>query len=134
MVRYPRSIRLGLTHYMGSVERARRLIYGTNGLRSNEVATPEDWKGAGTWLEPFFFCPIVVIGFGFGKDENFLRWLFLERARFHWIKPAMRTEAWFIVKGVEEEDHRRPFLERLGIKMAFADNYAEIYDNAAWGR
>jgi hypothetical protein len=134
MSKYPRSIRLGLTHYMGSVERARRLIYGTGGLRSKAVTKPEDWKGAGTWLEPFFFCPIVVIGFAFGKDENFLRWLFLERARLHRIKPDMKTEAWFVVKGTAEDDHRRAFLERLGIKMIFTESYEEIYDNPAWKR
>lgn len=132
MVRYPRSIRLGLTHYMGSVERARRLIYGSHGLRSNTVVTSKDWKGAGTWLEPLFFCPILVIGFGFGKDENLMRWLFLERARFHRIRPAMKSEAWFVVRGAEIDDHRRPFFEGLGIKMLFIDSYEDIYENIAW--
>ena len=134
MAKYPRSIRLGLTHYMGSVERARRLIYGANGLRSKEVSKAEDWKGSGTWLEAFFFCPIVIIGFGLGKDENFLRWLFLERARLHRIRPEMKTDAWFIVKGSAESDHRVAFLERLGIKMIFTSNYEEIYENSAWSK
>lgn len=54
IMRYKRSIRLGLTHYMGSVQRARSLVYGKNGLRANARNGGGVWSGSDTWLEAFF--------------------------------------------------------------------------------
>jgi hypothetical protein len=88
MRQYRRSIRLGLTHYMGAVQRARPLIYNRGGLRELGAGTPLGVSG--TWLEVFFFCPLVMLGFGFNKDETFLRWLFLERARLHRLRPEWK--------------------------------------------
>ncbi|MDE5880679.1 MAG: SIR2 family protein [Muribaculaceae bacterium] len=50
MTDYPRSIRLGLSDYMGCVERARVMIQGNN---LNEYFTGKQqsyWKGYNTWL------------------------------------------------------------------------------------
>ena len=70
MMRYWRSIRLGLTHYMGSVQRARSLVYGKGGLRAR-AKKGKSPVGSGTWLDIFFFCPLMIVGFGLGKDETF---------------------------------------------------------------
>jgi len=132
LAKYSRSVRLGLTHYMGAVQRARGLIYGTGGLRDKKLASADHWAGAGTWLEPFFFCPIIILGLGFTRDETFLRWLFLERARFHRIRPDFKTEAWIVERKTDRPDHRRRFLTELGIETVYVKDYADIYENAAW--
>ncbi|RLK00685.1 hypothetical protein CLV75_3677 [Ruegeria conchae] len=31
-----------------------------------------DWQGSSTWLDIVFFSPVVIFGFTFGKDENFI--------------------------------------------------------------
>lgn len=134
MMRYKTSIRLGLTHYMGSVQRARPWVYNRNGLRANSKTGEISWVGSDTWLEVLFFCPLILIGFGFGKDEHFLRWLFLERARLHKLRPDWTANTWFVDRGTEDEKHPRPFLEGLGIEVVTVPKYSDIYDNPAWQR
>ena len=132
MMRYKTSIRLGLTHYMGSVQRARPWVYNRRGLRANVKLSEDSWRGSDTWLEVLFFCPLVLLGFGFGKDENFLRWLFLERARLHKLRPDWTAKTWFVVTGATNLEHRRPFLEGLGMEVVTLPQYADIYENSAW--
>lgn len=134
MMRYSRSIRLGLTHYMGSVQRARSWVYGRAGLRANAKNSENHWRGANTWLDVFFFCPLMIFGFGFGKDENFLRWLFLERARLHKLVPAWKAETWFIDVESENSLHRKPFFEGLGMEFIMVPDYSEIYENRLWNQ
>lgn len=132
MMRYFRSIQLGLTNYMGSVEKARKTLYGRQGLRANARGKGDSWAGAGTWLEVFFFCPLLIVGFGFGKDENFLRWLFLERARVHKLNSHWKEESWFVDTGSSDRQHRRPFFESLGIEIVSLPDYSEIYESRLW--
>jgi hypothetical protein len=134
MMRYKTSIRLGLTHYMGSVQRARPWVYNRNGLRANAKTREKPWRGSDTWLDVLFFSSLVVIGFGFGKDEHFLRWLFLERARLHKLRPDWGTKTWFVDRASVDEKYPRPFLEGLGIKVVSVSQYSDIYDNPAWQR
>jgi hypothetical protein len=134
MMRYPRSIRLGLTHYMGSVQRARTWVYNRNGLRANERSRGDLWRGSNSWLEVLFFCPLLLFGFGFGRDENFFRWLFLERARLHKLVPAWKTHTWFVETGSLDRELRRPFFEGLGMEVILVPQYADIYDCPAWNR
>lgn len=132
MKKYSRSIRLGLTHYMGSVQRARSWVYGKKGIRMNAKESLLNWPGANTWLDPLFFSPLLILGFGFGKDETFLRWLFLERARLHKIRPEWKQQAWYVTNKSSANRDRSPFFKALGIQMIEAESYEEIYDNPAW--
>lgn len=132
MMRYARSIRLGLTHYMGSVQRARPWVYGPEGLRAKAKNGVHAWPGSDTWLEVLFFCPLMIFGFGFGKDENFLRWLFLERARLHKLEPRLKAKTWFVEVQSEASAHRQAFFERLGITFVTVSDYSDIYEASTW--
>lgn len=80
-VRYTNSIRLGLSDYMGSAERARSLIHkGPDRLFNNK--RKNNWPGIQTWLQVWFEMPIIIAGFGYNTDEVFLRWLLIERRRY----------------------------------------------------
>ena len=133
MMRYSRSIRLGLTHYMGAVQRARSWVYhGKESLRALPSRDDEQWQGRNTWLDILFFSPLMIFGFGFNKDENFLRWLFLERARLHKLNPPWRTDSWFLDTPKSNNLNRRPFFEGLGIEYVAVSDYGEIYENSSW--
>ncbi len=124
-IRLRKSIRAGLRHYMGSVRNVREnFIYTQN---TGLYTMYEAWEGKRTWLQIFFFCPIIMIGFGFNKDETFLRWLFLERAFLHRYNPQYFKKTWF----VQSENNERLFLEKLGSEVIRAD-FEEIYENNAW--
>ena len=132
MIRYKRSIRLGLTHYMGAVQRARHVLYGKGGIHEFAKNGETKCPSLGNWLEILFFSPLVIFGFEFNKDETFLRWLFLERARLHHIIPRWKAPVWFIDTQKNKNLHRRPFFKGLGIEYVAVDDYSEIYESRAW--
>lgn len=132
MMRYARSIRLGLTHYMGAVERARTMLYGKGGLKLQARQWDGRWNGSDSWLEVFLFMPLVIVGFGFKKDETFLRWLLLERARFHKIRPEWAQPTWYVCEASSDNALHRTFFEALGITMVIVNSHHDIYEAAAW--
>ncbi|WP_146038674.1 hypothetical protein [Paracoccus sp. SY] len=130
MMHYKRSIRLGLTHYMGSVQRARQWVYGDEVCESR----PRTFKPIGA--ARMAGCPLLLpacnFGFSFSKDENFLRWLFLERARLQKTNPECKAPTWFVDTPNNGSLHRKPFFEALQMKYVVAESYHDIYENPAW--
>ena len=125
MQHYQRSIRLGLSHYMGSVERARLMLH-KSGNRLFSKADFSKWPGRHTWLNPMFQNDLFIFGLSLEVTEVFLRWLLIERAKFFKKFPEKRREAFFI--------HNKPlaagqqlFLESVGIKPILANSYDDIY-------
>jgi hypothetical protein len=80
-VNYKDSIRLGLSDYIGSSEKARKLIHNGDD-RLFKGKRQEYWKGNKTWLHIWFNLPIVIFGLRYDVDEVFLRWLLIERRRY----------------------------------------------------
>ncbi len=73
MIEYSRSIRLGLTHYMGSVERARRLIHKGKPDNLFSGKNQQDWQGSKTWLHIIFNKSLCVFGLALEENEVFIR-------------------------------------------------------------
>ncbi len=123
-VKYKDSIRLGLTDYMGSAQRARDIIHKGAGRLYNEYTT-ELWQGCKTWLHIWFNLPIVILGFGFGIDEVFLRWLLIERKRF-----ANTTEkpmnVYYVTKGTPSPAIKN-LMHNLGVTIKSVSSFDEIY-------
>ena len=139
MMRYKCSIRLGLTHYMGSAQRARWLVYrGEDSLRGSVENGNANWRGRDTWLDAFFFCPLLVFGFRCNRDESLMRWLFVERARFHKLCPEKRVETWFLdtpsgeSSTSKENPTSRRFFESLDMEYVPVSDFGDIYGNPAW--
>ena len=96
---YYRSIRLGLSHYMGSVQRARGWIHGEESLFSSK--TREGWHGSKTWLHIVFNKNLLFFGIGMEENEIFLRWLLIQRERYFQVcdkrgDTKRRKRAWYI--------------------------------------
>lgn len=133
IMRYPRSIRLGLTHYMGSVQRARALVYrGQDSLRARAFRGNASWRGQNTWLDILFFCPLLIFGFACKRDENLLRWLFLERARLHKTQPEFKAKAWFLDTSSNGGLDSKPFFEGVDIEYVCVPDPKDIYKNPMW--
>ncbi|WP_156359694.1 hypothetical protein [Sphingomonas sp. Leaf28] len=134
MARYARSIRLGLTHYMGSAQRVRGWLHIGDGRL---FATKDDvnWPGSRTWLHIIFNKPLIIFGLGLGENEVFLRWLLIERARYFAKFPDRRQSAWFIQRDKPDDDTaagRRFFLEGVGIECIDVTTHSDIYESPAW--
>jgi len=133
-VRYPRSIRLGLSDYMGLIQRARGNLYrGENALF--KAKNQKQWKGNQTWLHIWFHCDLFILGLGLTRDEIFLRWMLIEREKYFRRFPDRRRTTWYIYKH-EKSHSSKPsnwrFLEGIGVSMvAVKGQWEEIYEGMA---
>ncbi len=131
MIKYHRSIKLGLSQYMGNVERARKLIH--NGYESITFKGKDQkfWDGYKTWLHIIFNKSIVVFGFGFDENEVFLRWLLIERAKYFKKYPDRKHNGWYIIKKDSEDKNivgKKFFMKSVGFEIIEADDFDTIYD------
>lgn len=136
LARYKLSVRLGLTQYIGSAQRARGWLH-RGGNRLFQAKDRLKWPGRRTWLHLVFNMPLLIFGLGLREDEVFLRWLLIERERYFAKFPDRRHPAWFVFKpdlDDETEAGRIFFLEGIGIRCLPVDAYSAIYDAAAWDR
>ncbi|WP_118976439.1 SIR2 family protein [Taibaiella koreensis] len=131
-VRYPRSIRLGLSHYMGSVEKARAYLHKGGDGRLFGGESPEDWRGAHTWLHILFHRSLCIFGLGLEENEVFLRWLLIERAKYYKKFPARKKKGWYVAPRPENPDDRAmgkmQFLQGMGFELVEVDHFEHIYD------
>lgn len=126
MQKYPRSVRLGLTHYMGSVERARGWIHAGDDSRLFSGKNRNRWKGHRTWLHIVFNKPLLIFGLALEASEIFLRWLLIERAKYFQMFPERRQPAWYV--STETQPGQKLFLAGVGIEAVEVQSYADIYD------
>jgi hypothetical protein len=123
-VRYTDSIRLGLTDYMGSAERARKLIHnGEDRLFSGK--RQEFWAGHQTWLHIWFNLPIVIFGLTCGLDEVFLRWLLIERKRYL-NRYQMPMNVYYVSSGTPIPSVGN-LMQNLDIELVIINDYSELY-------
>ena len=125
MTDYPRSIRLGLSDYMGCVERARGMIQGHN---LNEYFTGKQqsyWKGYNTWLHIIFNRNLFIFGLALDQNEVFLRWLLIQRSKYSRLY-NQDLHGWYVGKDIAEG--KKYFLEFLGFKVIELSEFDELYN------
>ncbi len=135
LIDHIRSIRLGLSHYMGSVSRARPWLHGSKETRLFSEKDMPNWRGRDTWLHIVFNLPLLIFGLKLDGQEVFLRWLLIERAKYFRQFPGRRKEGWYVFprkENTEEDLAKRFFLNSIGIQPIDVPSYAEIYETAAW--
>jgi hypothetical protein len=129
---YSRSVRLGLSHYMGSVERARGWLHKGNERSLFSGKNVHEWAGAASWLHIVFNCPLLIFGLSLEENEVFFRWLLIERARYFKKFPDRKKDAWYVYAGKPNNDGKQFFLEGVGIAPLHVASYDEIYGVATW--
>lgn len=125
IVDYPRSIKLGLSDYMGCVERARRLIQGKN---LNEYFNGKNqifWKGYNTWLHIIFNKNLFIFGLTLDENEVFLRWLLIQRAKYSEIYNKS-LNGWYVNKGINPG--KKFFLKQIGFDIIDLNDYSDLYN------
>lgn len=130
---YRQSIRLGLTHYMGAVERARTLLY-RGAVRLFSGADINAWAGASTWLQIIFHKPLLIFGLGLAENEVFLRWLLIERAKYFRVFPDRRQPAWYVYCAGDKNEGKRYFLQAVGVEPVEVSGFDDIYGERTWGQ
>lgn len=130
MQHYARSIRLGLSHYMGSVDRARSWISNEQGLFV--ARNQHNWLGHKSWLHIVFNCPLLIFGLGLNENEVFLRWLLIQRARYFKHFPKRKQPAWFVEAGQNLGLGKQFFLKGVGVEPVLVPSFDDIYGAAVW--
>lgn len=128
---YRQSIRLGLSHYMGSVERARGWLHKGAG-RLFSARDAQEWQGASTWLQIVFHKPLLVFGLALAENEVFLRWLLIERAKYYRGHPERRQPAWYVHTAGDPDGGKHLFLKAVGVELIAVASYDEIYGEPTW--
>ena len=145
-VTFPDSLRLGLHDYVGAVTQGRRwLQHDADSLHGRfrdlkaffgkrTLGFPQ-WKGRGSWWEPFLQLPLFVVGLTLGDQETFLRWALIQRA-------ALRRECelpadiyWLEVEKEQSEQGQAPARAQTGRSLVMAlggevwrfDDYEPMY-------
>jgi hypothetical protein len=128
------SLRLGLSHYMGSVGKARKSLYrevdDTGLFKCKDI---EQWYGRNTWLDIFFKKSLCIFGLALNENEVFIRWLLIERAKYFNKFPKMKKDikSYYIFNKNKDCDNnfegRKNFLEKIGFEMIGVEDYDDIY-------
>ncbi len=132
MIKYHRSIKLGLSQYMGNVERARRLIHKEPENIHFEGKNQNLWPGYKTWLHIIFNKSLFVFGLGLDETEIFIRWLLIERAKYFRKFPGRKHKGWFVIKNGENNykvEGKKFFLKSVGFEVINVDKYKTIYQD-----
>jgi len=126
MIKYHTSIKLGLSQYMGNVERARKMIHAGYENNSFVGKNQNEWIGYDTWLHIIFNKSLFILGLGLEENEVFMRWLLIERAKYYRKYPERKKEGWYVTKKeTSSKNHsgKKFFLESVGIKMLEVEDY-----------
>lgn len=129
---YVRSIRMGLSDYMGIVEKSRKLLYKSSGNPFKNFGSINKWIGRNTWLDVFLNNNLLIVGLGLEVQEVSLRWLLIIREKLFkkYEEQGIRKKTWFISN--EEHDSmlegKKLFFEKLNIEIIYAKKSEYIYD------
>ena len=129
---YARSIRLGLSHYMGSVQRARGWLHKS---REDILFSGKDqraWRGSDSWLHIVFNSPLLFIGLGLEENEVFLRWLLIERAKYFRQFPQRKRLAWYAHVNEPADSGKLYFLKGVGVEPLTVESYDQLYSAHTW--
>lgn len=132
MEHYARSVRLGLTHYMGSAQRARHWFHRGHEQSLFSGKDVHNWSGARTWVHIIFNKSLVIFGIGLEEHEVFLRWLLIERARYYRKFPERAKNAWYFSVNEPADSGKFFFLQRLGVNTVSLESYDQIYKKHVW--
>lgn len=130
MIQYPKSILIGLSHYMRSLDKIRELL-----LPQNEYDA-ELFQGnclgfnslKQTWLNLIFSRHLFIIGLSLDRDEILIRWLLLERAKYFSLYPNCAKKGYYIISETEHIDEgKKYFLNNIGFEIVRLPSYDAIY-------
>jgi len=129
MVKYHRSIKLGLSHYMGNVNRVSNSLH--NDFEKYDKETKRGSLYINSWLNIIFNKSIFIVGLALDENEIFLRWLLIQRAKYFHRFSDRKKQGWYLIKKGKENisDGKRFFLNSVGFEILEVDSYDVMYND-----
>lgn len=134
-IKYPESIKLGLSQYMASINKAYELLNGNKNEETDDYhlsgTNTTLWKGRNTWLHLLFNKSLFIFGLTLDENEIFLRWLLIQRAVYLTQHQNDIHKGWYVY--CKEKDQmsngKKLFLESVGINTIEINDYKTIYED-----
>lgn len=133
MLTYPKSILIGLSHYMRNLEKIRKLVIPTNyfnaELFENLIFANNAIKN--TWINLIFTKELYIFGLSLETNEVLLRWLLLERAKLFSLYQDKYKGCWYILTKKDSQKlttGKKYFLESIGCKIVIMEDYDAMYN------
>lgn len=123
LINYHRSIKLGLSDYMGCVERARKMLQGKDLIEYFNGKNQNNWAGYNTWLHIVFNRDLFIFGLALDENEVFLRWLLIQRAKYSRMYSKF-LKGWYV--DVNISPGKRLFLEKIGFNVIELKSFDEF--------
>lgn len=131
MIKYPKSILIGLSHYIRALENIRKDLLLPNKFDA-EIFQGNHWgftSLSNTWVNLIFSRSLFIIGLSLEKDEVLLRWLLLERAKYYALYPYHQMKGWYIIRKEDKlSSGKKFFLDSVGIEIIQVPDYDSMYN------
>ncbi|MBR2031586.1 MAG: SIR2 family protein [Alistipes sp.] len=128
MASHSRSIRLGLSDYMGLVERTRGMIHGRDRFGIGLYEGCVD-KTTNTWIDIIFKKSLLISGLALEENEVFLRWILIQRAK--WVNSTRSAQKGWYIQGPKDniDEGKKLFLKSVGFDIVKVPDYKVIYED-----
>ncbi len=131
MIKYPKSILIGLSHYIRALENIRKNLFLPNKYNA-EIFQGNHWgftSLSNTWVNLIFSRSLFITGLSLETDEVLLRWLLLERAKYYALFPYKQKKGWYIIRqGDQISPGKKCFLKSVGIEIIQVPDYDAMYN------
>ncbi len=128
VIHYPKSILIGLTHYMRAIEYVRNLLFPPNKFDAEIIQNQWNNPVKDTWIDILLSKHLVILGLSLDKDETLLRWLLIQRAKFYAMFHYTQKRGFYIVPESEAlEDGKVLFFKTVGIDVVRVKDYESVY-------
>lgn len=128
VIHYPKSILIGLSHYMRSIESIRKLLLPSNKLEVEIIRGQFTNSLKNTWINLVLSRHLIIFGLSLDKDETLLRWLLIERAKLFAMFPFMTKKGIYVMPETEKlENGKSLFFKYVGIEIVRVKDYESMY-------
>lgn len=128
VINHPKSILIGLSHYMRGIECIRKLLLLPNYLNTEMVQSPDVKALKNTWIKLVISRHLIILGLSLDKDEIILRWLLIERAKLFAMFPDITKKGFYLISETENlEKGKVLFFKSVGIDVVRVHDYDSMY-------
>lgn len=127
MMKYRRSIRLGLSEYTSLSARVRSFLHKGDSMDNFMNKNKPYWKGDNTWLHIIFNRSLCIFGLALDENETFLRWLLIERMKYFEKFSWRKKKGWYVCRSGSLSEGKNFFLNCVGLTPVILQNYDDIY-------
>ena len=133
MLKYISSYRFSLSQYMKLATKLQKQVKSLGYLANPSIQNTNlaaNWEPA-TWMKNIFEHNLIIVGLGLDTNENVIRWLLIERAKYYNKYPQTKRKGWYVClkKEIQSDEGKKMFLNNVGLEPVILNTYKQIYNS-----